>query len=228
MNGQTIKSMGKKKFILEAEEEQLQMIANCVEDCHRFASGQTDMSNTTSHLYNFGEVRRFLKKAKELVVPKSVDFDCYDWTGYGCPNKHQKKFIARSYPIYRDIKRFFALRNKRDNVYSSGDTMRCAESGEPIMIKAKDEIELFAVTFRSDFQMYIVSMHTDFSDALDSAIATKKKHEAISERMKSEYGISWCVNITRQNADGKMGGHIIKADNTNVMLMEGENVCDSK
>ena len=106
--------------------------------------------------------------------------------------------------------------------------MRCAESGEPIMIKAKDEIELFAVTFRSDFQMYIVSMHTDFSDALDSAIVTKKKHEAISERMKSEYGISWCVNITRQNADGKMGGHIIKADNTNVMLMEGENVCDSK
>ena len=32
-----------KKYIIELSETQLRLIADCVEDCHRFAAGQTEL-----------------------------------------------------------------------------------------------------------------------------------------------------------------------------------------
>ena len=36
-----------KKYRITLTEEQLRLIADCVEDCHRFACGQTELWNTT-------------------------------------------------------------------------------------------------------------------------------------------------------------------------------------
>ena len=38
--------MKEKKYRITLTEHQLMLIANCVEDCHRFASGQTELANT--------------------------------------------------------------------------------------------------------------------------------------------------------------------------------------
>ena len=39
-----------KKYRITLTEEQLRLIADCVEDCHRFACGQTELWNTTLQL----------------------------------------------------------------------------------------------------------------------------------------------------------------------------------
>ena len=40
-----------KKYQIELTETQLRLIADCVEDCHRFAGGQTELHNTVSKIY---------------------------------------------------------------------------------------------------------------------------------------------------------------------------------
>ena len=39
-----------KKYRITLTEEQLRLIADCAEDCHRFACGQTELWNTTLQL----------------------------------------------------------------------------------------------------------------------------------------------------------------------------------
>ena len=38
-----------KKYQIELSETQLKLIADCVEDCHRFAAGETDLHYTVAH-----------------------------------------------------------------------------------------------------------------------------------------------------------------------------------
>lgn len=127
-----------KKYIIECTEEQLSLIAECVEDCHRFMAGQTELSNITIRLDNSREICNKLKEIKSLVTPKLNYNASYDWSGHSCPNDLQRMFIAKTYPIYREILHFFAAENVFNNVYNS-PTLTCEEGGDPIKISIKEE-----------------------------------------------------------------------------------------
>lgn len=126
------------KYTLEVTEEQLRLIANCVEDCSRFMSGQTELWHMTSNLENYSELRDKLNELKPLVTPELSYNASYGWSGSGCPNKHQRKIIAMSYAIYREILHRLAVDNQKEgdsyNVYL-GATLTCEEGGELPKIK---------------------------------------------------------------------------------------------
>lgn len=114
-----------KKYRIELTEKQLRLIAMCVEDCHRFAAGQTDMANTMNHLFVRG-LRAKLEEMRDYIAP------C-DWAGYGAANGCQRRFVAQTYPIYREIYHHFATEAGKENVYTS-PTLRCVLGGEPPVI----------------------------------------------------------------------------------------------
>lgn len=124
-----------KKYQVTLTEEQLMIIAQCVEDCHRFACGQTELWNTTSqfNIKNWAELRDQLLKLQPLVTPELEYRVSYDWAGTGCKDEFQRKFIAKTYPIYREI--YHKMIN--DRVYKSS-TLTCKEGGQVPII---EEIE---------------------------------------------------------------------------------------
>lgn len=124
-----------KKYQITLTEEQLMLMARCVEDCSRFAAGQTELYNVLQSI-DMGDysLRKKLQKLQSLVTPGLGCGASYDWSGSGCPNEEQRKFIAQSYYLYREIYHQRNLIEGIDNVYTS-ETLRCAESGEPIKIK---------------------------------------------------------------------------------------------
>lgn len=130
--------MKEKKYIVELTETQLRIIANCVEDCHRFMCGETDLCNMTSMLESHNEIKEKLEDLKPLVTPELSPNAFYKWSGCGCPNKHQRKFIAQTYTIYREILHFFAVEKGNTNTYTS-ETLTCEEGGSPIKINVKEE-----------------------------------------------------------------------------------------
>ena len=112
------------------------LIANCVEDCHRFACGQTELWNTTSafNIKEWDELRDWLQCLQPLVTPELSRGASYGWNGTGCKDEHQRKFIAKTYAIYREI--LYKVVNK--GVYKS-PTLTCEEGGElPIIEEVKD------------------------------------------------------------------------------------------
>lgn len=124
-----------KKFQLTVNEQQLQLMADCIEDCCRFLTGQTELWNTTSQLpANYCELRDKLGELHSLVTPNLPKNASYGWSGSDCPDEHQKKIIAETYYLYRTM--LYAL-HKDDaewNVYTS-PALRCENSGEIIEIK---------------------------------------------------------------------------------------------
>nr|DAG53936.1 MAG TPA: hypothetical protein [Caudoviricetes sp.] len=124
-----------KKYLITLTEDQLMLIAQCVEDCHRFAAGQTELYNVLRSIdMEDYSLRKKLQKLQSLVTPGLGCGASYDWIGSGCPNEAQRKFIAQSYYLYREIYHQRNLIEGIDNVYTS-ETLRCADSGEPIKIK---------------------------------------------------------------------------------------------
>lgn len=123
-----------KKYQIICTEEQLRLIANAVEDWHRFLGGQTELWNAVSLLENYHELREKLEQLQPLVTPHLGRGASYGWNGSTCPNKHQRKAIAMSYGIYRNILHFFAVKNNHHNVYSS-PTLTCDEQSGLIKIK---------------------------------------------------------------------------------------------
>ena len=61
--------MKEKKWRIELTEHQLRLIANCVEDCHRFIGGQMELSNATACLKRYRELSEELDKLQPLVTP---------------------------------------------------------------------------------------------------------------------------------------------------------------
>lgn len=119
-----------KRFLLEVTEEQLQLIADCVEDECRFMSGQMDLFNATAILNNCSEVRDKLDELKPFVTPHLPHNASYSWNGGHCPNKSQRKFIAQTYGIYREIRHRLAEENCDPNVWSVylSETLTCKDS----------------------------------------------------------------------------------------------------
>ena len=129
-----------KKYQITLTEEQLMLMARCVEDCSRFAAGQTGLVNTLLFIdrYPRFELRRNLQDLQPLVTPGLSRGVSYGWNGGSCPNEEQRKFIAQTYYLYREIFRQHNLAEGIDNVYTS-ETLRCKDSGEPIQIKVIDD-----------------------------------------------------------------------------------------
>ena len=131
--------MKQKKWRIELTESQLWLIANCVEDCHRFIGGQMDLYNSTSFLKNYCELSEELGKLQPLVTPLLSRNASYGWNGGSCPDDYQRKFIAETSYLYREIYHQLTLEaaKHRDmgwNVYLS-ETLTCKESGEPIKVE---------------------------------------------------------------------------------------------
>ena len=120
--------------------EQLNLISALVEDCTRFASGQTEMWNTISRLElptdTFCDLRDELNKLHPLVVPElaSSSNASFGWSGAHCPRPSAKKIIAQGYMIYREILHQIAKEENWDNVYR-GSTLTCPEQGRMIEVK---------------------------------------------------------------------------------------------
>ena len=129
-----------KKYQITLTEEQLMLMARCVEDCSRFAAGQTELSNTLLFIdkHPYFELCKKFYDLQPLVTPGLGRGASYGWNGSNCPNEVQRKFIAQSYYLYREIYHQHNLAEGIDNVYTS-ETLRCADSGEPIQIKVIDD-----------------------------------------------------------------------------------------
>ena len=127
------------KWIIELTEHQLQLIAKCVEDCHRFIGGQMELSNSTSCLTRRQVLCEELGKLQPFVTPQLERGASYGWNGSSCPDKNQRKFLAETYYLYREIYHQLTLEAAKHkdmdwNVYL-GETLTCDESGEPIKVE---------------------------------------------------------------------------------------------
>ena len=118
------------KYQMTLTEEQIMLIANCVEDCHRFACGETELWNTISRMKECGELRVKMWELHDFAVPELSANQYYDWAGSGCKDKSQKKFIAMTYAIYREI----LHKVVNAGVYKS-HTLTCNEGGTPPRIE---------------------------------------------------------------------------------------------
>lgn len=132
------------RYSIELTESQLALLARCTEDVCRFMSGQMDLFNSTVLLLDSRAVQDKLRECYPLVVPdlmrKYGVNASYGWSGGSCPNEAQRKFIAQTYYLYREIyhqleinRETPATRSVYQSVYQS-ETLRCADSGEPITI----------------------------------------------------------------------------------------------
>ena len=133
------KEQRENKWRIELTEHQLRLIANCVEDCHRFIGGQMELINSTACLKHYRELSEELDKLQPLVTPELERGASYGWDGRCCPNKFQRKFIAETYYLYREIYHQLTLEAAKHkdmgwNVYL-GETLTCSESGEPIKVE---------------------------------------------------------------------------------------------
>ena len=132
--------MNEKKWRIELTEHQLRLIANCVEDCHRFIGGQMELSNSTACLKHGRHLGEELSTLQAFVTPLLERGASYGWNGGSCPDKNQRKFIAETYYLYREIYHQLTLEAAKHkdmswNVYID-ETLTCIESGEPIKVES--------------------------------------------------------------------------------------------
>lgn len=110
-----------KKYKIELTEEQMLLVANCLEDISRFASGQWEMRFTIEEMVRgleFDEqikrrdlAEEHLKQTKRVLLPEMH----YN----GSKSYNGSDFIGNTYQIYRTILHCIAVENNWDNVYSS-------------------------------------------------------------------------------------------------------------
>ena len=109
------------KYTIELSEEQMSVIAQCLEDVSRFASGQCAMQNTIEamvkglpfeeQIKRRDEAEELLRRTKRVLLPEISDNSSKGYNG--------TDFIGNTYQIYRTILHQFAKDKDWDNVYSS-------------------------------------------------------------------------------------------------------------
>lgn len=109
-----------RRYTIELSEEQMSLIAQCLEDVSRFAAGQWEMQNTVEYMVKglpFEEqinrrdtAEDLLKMAKRTLLPDISDNSSKGYNG--------SDFIGNSYAIYRTILYQLAIDNNYNNVYS--------------------------------------------------------------------------------------------------------------
>jgi hypothetical protein len=110
-----------KKYTIELSEDQMRLIADCMDDVSRFASGQWRLRNTLEEMLRGlpfdeqmkrrNEAEELLRQAKRVLLPDFVDNQSY---GY-----NSTEFIGNCYQISRTIMYRLAIDNDWNNVYSS-------------------------------------------------------------------------------------------------------------
>jgi hypothetical protein len=110
-----------KKYKIELTEEQMLLVANCLEDISRFASGQWEMRFTIEEMVRgleFDEqikrrdlAEEHLKQTKRVLLPELPDNGSKGYNG--------TEFIGNTYQIYRTILHQLAMDYDWNNVYSS-------------------------------------------------------------------------------------------------------------
>ena len=135
--------MEEKKWRIELTQHQLMLMAQCVEDCHRFMSGQMEMSNSTKVLEHPYELWDKLSELQPYVTPDIDRGANYDWAGRGCSNRNQKKFVAETYYLYRSIYEASIRERAKTEDFPLGNTylsktLTCKDSGEPIKVERID------------------------------------------------------------------------------------------
>ena len=109
------------KYQIELSEKQMRLIASCLEDVSRFASGQWKLQNLISEMTknlphnkqieNTQDVENLLNKIKTILLPNVFDNSSLGYNG--------SEFIGNTYQIYRTILHQLAIDNNWNNVYSS-------------------------------------------------------------------------------------------------------------
>lgn len=110
-----------KKYTIELSEQQMRLIADCLDDVSRFAAGQWELRYTIEEMLRglpFDEQMKRRKEAEELLrqVKRTLLPDLPDNGGKGF---NGSEFIGNTYQIYRTILHQLAKDNNWDNVYSS-------------------------------------------------------------------------------------------------------------
>ena len=98
-----------------------------------------ELSNSTACLKHYRELSDELGKLQTFVTPELGRGASYGWDGGHCPNEYQRKFLAETYYLYREIYHQMTVdvakhKNMDWNVYLS-NTLTCNESGEPIKVE---------------------------------------------------------------------------------------------
>jgi hypothetical protein len=109
------------KYTIELSEDQMRLIADCLDDIGRFAAGQWSLRTTIEEMVTglpFDEqisrrnnAEEYLKLAKRVLLPDFADNQSH---GY-----NSTEFIGNIYQISRTILHQLAIDNNWDNVYSS-------------------------------------------------------------------------------------------------------------
>ena len=110
-----------KTYKIELSEQQMRLIAYCLEDISRFASGQWEMKYTIEEMVRGlphkeqiekrDDAEELLKQVKRILLPELLDNSSKGYNG--------SEFIGNTYQIYRTIYHQLAIDNNWDNVYSS-------------------------------------------------------------------------------------------------------------
>ena len=140
------KTKKEKKWRIELTEHQLMLMAQCVEDIHRFIGGQMELCNATSCLKHTHDLWDKLNELQPLVTPELGRGAAYGWDGGTCPNDNQRKFLAETYYLYRRIYEATTKERAKTEVFPFGNvylggTLRCKDSGEPITISLLSDQE---------------------------------------------------------------------------------------
>ncbi|MBM3186030.1 MAG: hypothetical protein FJZ67_07000 [Bacteroidetes bacterium] len=110
-----------KKYKIELSEQQMRLVADCLEDVSRFSAGQCEMRYTIEEMLKGlpfdeqmkrrKEVENLLKQVKRVLLPDLEDNASKGYNG--------TDFIGNTYQIYRTILHQLAMDNDWNNVYSS-------------------------------------------------------------------------------------------------------------
>lgn len=117
----TRKSKGNegKLYNLVVNEEQLRLIAMCVEDCSRFAAGQFGMSNTVV-FGNVGTPYEFSMDVMHDIERECCKRGLIPALYAGSYLKYNSTpFVGNTYQIYREILHYLAIKYDWNNTYSS-------------------------------------------------------------------------------------------------------------
>ena len=102
--------MKEKKWRIELTEHQLRLMAQCVEDCHRFIGGQMELSNSTACLTHHLDLSKELDKLQNERKEMANRSDRASVTAHGTvhrrlPQVHRrtdgvKQFHVLPYTLY--------------------------------------------------------------------------------------------------------------------------------
>jgi len=127
-----------KKYQITLTEDQMRLVSNALEDWSRFVAGQCEMEFATSLVYDSRKVKDILHdQVKPAMFPELALNESYGWSGSTCKNDFQRKAIAMSYMLYREIIHYLTVNNGKDMSWSTynSPTLTCPEQGPLIKIE---------------------------------------------------------------------------------------------